>query len=135
MEPKVKQLIKILIGAAWIDGKVQIEERKYLHQLAQNKGVADDPELRPWLYGLKSVSAAECYTWIEDYLGQQPTQENCQQMIEAVSALIYSDGDVVNDEAKLLTQLQLVPAGGGSDRFFKPVVKAIRKLYAHWLEA
>jgi len=35
-----KTLIKILIGTAWIDGKIQPEEREYLHRIAKEKGVA-----------------------------------------------------------------------------------------------
>ena len=43
----VKNLVKILIGAAWIDGKIQPEEREYLRQIAQQKGVANDPDIKP----------------------------------------------------------------------------------------
>ena len=46
----VKNLVKILIGAAWIDGKIQPEERQYLREIAQAKGLASDPEIKPWLY-------------------------------------------------------------------------------------
>lgn len=91
---QVKQLVKILVGVAWIDGQVQPEESKYLQRVAQEQGLADDPELKPWLYELRPVSTAECYTWIEEYLGQKPTPVVYEQLIEAISGLIYSDGDV-----------------------------------------
>ena len=51
----VKQLVKILIGAAWIDGKIQPEEREYLQRVAKESGVADDPEIQPLLYELRAV--------------------------------------------------------------------------------
>ncbi len=36
-DSNVKNLVKILIGAAWIDGKIQPEERQYLREIAQAK--------------------------------------------------------------------------------------------------
>lgn len=133
-QSSVKQLVKILIGVAWIDGKVQPEEREHLQRVAKNKGVADDPDLQPWLYELRSVPQSECYTWVEEYLGDRPTSEDCQQLIEAISALIYSDGDVANEEAKLLTELQrLDPDQAESGPFPQPVVKEIQKLYRRWV--
>ena len=60
----MKQLIKILIGAAWIDGIIQPEERKYLHRIAAEYNLAEDPELQPLLSELKRVSTAQCYQWV-----------------------------------------------------------------------
>lgn len=131
----IKNLVKILIGAAWVDGTVQPQEREYLRRIAQEKGVADDPDLRPWLYELRSVSAAECYTWVKQYLGDHPSSETCQQLIEDISALIYSDGNVANEEAKLLTQLQMLnSAQAESETFHQQVVKAVQKLYRRWVD-
>lgn len=133
--PSVKQLVKILIGAAWIDGKIQIEERDYLRRVAKEKGVADDPEIQPLLYELRAVLPDECYGWVKEYLGDRPTSEDYQRLIEALSALIYSDGEVATEEAKLLTRLQLLdpdttsPKSGANN-----VLQAIQKLYRRWLE-
>ena len=63
---KIKQLLKILIGAAWIDGIIQPEEREYLHRRATENGVADDPEIKSLLSEIKPVQPAECYHWLED---------------------------------------------------------------------
>jgi uncharacterized tellurite resistance protein B-like protein len=131
---KVKTLVKILIGAAWIDGIVQPEEREYLLRVAKEKGVADDPELQPLLHGLRSVKSAECYVWVNEYLGDHPTPESCQQLIESISGLIYSDGTVATEEAKLLNNLQqLDPTNKPSDPESSSVLKAIRDLYQRWL--
>jgi uncharacterized tellurite resistance protein B-like protein len=97
MKKNVKTLIKILIGAAWLDGKIQPEERQYLHRIAQEKNVANDKEIRPLLYELRSVNREECYQWIQDYLGDRPTPEECQSLIEAISGLIYSDGTIADE--------------------------------------
>lgn len=131
----VKQLLKILIGAAWIDGKVQAEEREYLQKVAKEADLADDPEIQPLLYGLKPVSPQECYGWVQEYLGDNPSTEDYQRLIEAMSALIYSDGDVATEEAKLLTRLQLLDPATTSSKFAQNhVLKAIQKLYRHWID-
>jgi uncharacterized tellurite resistance protein B-like protein len=131
----VNQLLKILIGAAWIDGKVQTEEREYLQKVAKEAGIANDPEIQPLLYGLKAVSAQECYGWVQEYLGDNPSAEDYQQLIEAMSALIYSDGDVATEEAKLLNRLQLLDPATASPKFGQNnVLKAIQKLYRHWMD-
>ena len=131
----VKNLVKILIGSAWLDGKIQAEERKYLHQIAQEKNVADDPEIRPFLYELKTVQPSQCYEWVKEYLGDRPTTEDCQNLIEAISGLIYSDGEVAIEEAKLLTKLQsFKPENDSTSSGHTTALKKIQKLYRRWVE-
>lgn len=131
----VKQLVKILIGAAWLDGKIQPEERKYLERVAQDKGVATDPEIYPLLHELRQVQTAECYQWLKEYLGDRPSSEEYQNLVEAISGLIYSDGDVATEEAKMLSKLQsLDPKNDSPQPAHHAVLKAIQKLYRHWVE-
>lgn len=131
----VKNLVKILIGAAWIDGKIQREEREYLHKVAKEKGIADDADIKPLLYELRSVSPEECYKWLEEYLGDSPSSEECQNLIESLSALIYSDGEVATEEAKLLTRLQqLDPSNESSQPISNRVLAAIQKMYRRWVD-
>lgn len=130
----IKNLIKILIGVAWIDGKIQPEEREYLHRIATEKGVANDPEIQPLLYEFRAVSPEECYRWVQAYLGDRPRSEDCQNLIEAISALIYSDGNVATEEARLLVRLQaLDPARESSEPAHRTVIQAIQKLYQRWI--
>ena len=130
----VIQLMKILIGAAWLDGAIQLEERNYLKKIAQNSGVADNPELKPWLYGLRPVSKQECYAWIEAYLGQHPSPDAYQRLLEDISGLIYSDSNVAIEEAKLLTTIQtLKPANNKVQRFRESLTRAVQKLYQSWI--
>jgi uncharacterized membrane protein YebE (DUF533 family) len=131
----VKNLVKILIGAAWIDGKIQPEEREYLRQIAQQKGVANDPDVKPWLYELLPVPKEQCYKWVREYLGDRPTNEECQNLIQAVSGLIYSDGDVATEEARLLSKLQDLSSdddqGHGK---VNSILTQIQKLYRRWVD-
>jgi uncharacterized tellurite resistance protein B-like protein len=133
-DPKTKTLLKILIGVAWIDGQIQPEEREYLHRVVKEKGLENEPDIQPLLYEFRPVKPAECYAWVHEYLGDHPTSEACQQLIEAISGLIYSDGTVDTSEAKLLTDLQLLdPTQAGHEPGKSPVLTAIRSVYQRWV--
>jgi uncharacterized tellurite resistance protein B-like protein len=129
-----KVLMKILIGAAWLDGRIQTEERQYLNHVAQKAGLANDPEVYPLLHELRTVTPAECYRWIWDYLGDHPTAENCRSLIEEISGLVYSDGAIANEEAQLLTKLQnLELTCDANGRCSGNVLDVIRRLYHRWV--
>ncbi|GAP98455.1 tellurite resistance TerB family protein [Leptolyngbya sp. NIES-2104] len=129
---ETKTLVKILIGVAWLDGRIQPEERSYLQRIAKEKGVESDREIQPILYELRSVKSEECYQWVQEYLGDAPTSERCHQLIEEISGLIYLDGSIDSEEAKLLTRLQILESEPAPNLHTK-VVDAIRKLYQQGL--
>lgn len=133
---QVKNLVKILIGAAWIDGKIQPEERQYLREIAQAKGLANDPEIKPWLYEVVAVQPQKCYAWVEEYLGDRPSLEDCENLIEAISGLIYSDGEVAVEEAMLLTKIHkiAVDVSENNQPVHTALLKQIQKLYRRWVE-
>jgi uncharacterized tellurite resistance protein B-like protein len=134
-DSNVKNLVKILIGAAWIDGRIQPEERQYLREIAQAKGLSTDPEIKPWLYELVPVQPKECYAWVKEYLGDRPSLEDCESLIEAISGLIYSDGEVATEEARLLTKLQeLAQLNDSAQPVYNALLRQIQKLYRRWVE-
>lgn len=103
---KMKQILKILIAAAWIDGVIQPEERSYLRRVARDFQLADDPEIKPLLSELRPVQPIECYQWLEEYFGENHSAEEYYQLLEKISALVYSDGYVDEREAKLVEAIQ-----------------------------
>ncbi len=129
-DKKTKQLLKILIGAAWIDGVVQAEERQFLHRMASKYDLAEDVEIKSLLSEIKPVQANECYHYLETYLGDNPTEDDYLELLGNLSALIYSDGDVQTQEAKLLTRLQdLDPALTSHKPPLDKVLGKIQQLY------
>jgi uncharacterized tellurite resistance protein B-like protein len=133
MSDNAIQLLKILIGAAWLDGKVQPEEQERLHQIAQQKGLLDNTELHPWLNEQQSVSVEECHRWIDEYLGPRPALEKVRELLEEISGLIYSDGDVDNTEAQLLMELQQKEdAISSGSNLNSTIARAIQNLYRRW---
>lgn len=134
-KPDIKQLLKILIAAAWLDGKIQPEERQYLQQIAQEQDIATDPEIKPWLYGLVSVKPEECYQWVKEYLGNSPSTEDCQNLIQEIGGLIYSDGEVATEEAKLLVKIQeLSNKSESNHKRSNLILKQVQKMYRRWVE-
>jgi uncharacterized tellurite resistance protein B-like protein len=127
---KNKQLLKILIGVAWIDGIIQPSERSYLRQVAVREKLDDDPEIKPLLSELKPVKTSECYQWLEEYLGDHPSPETYQDLLASISTLIYSDDDVDTQEAKLLTKVQSFDPTHDTPRSrLDKLVAGIQKLY------
>jgi uncharacterized tellurite resistance protein B-like protein len=102
------QLLKILIGVAWIDGQVQDAEREHILQIAQEQGLAEDPAISDLLnhMGDSAIGLADCQEWIHDYLGDHPSSANYQQLLAALSSIVYSDNDVATTEAQLLMDYQ-----------------------------
>ena len=132
---KMKKILKILIGAAWIDGVIQPAERKYLHRVAQDFQLAEDPEIKPLLSELRPIQPVECYQWLEDYLGENHSTADYAELLEKVSGLIYSDGYVDIREAKLMEKVQNLDPENESDKsIFDKLLKKIQKLYRAAIE-
>ena len=83
------------------------------------------------LTGTRKVTAAECEQLIQDYLGSKSIYDD-DFLIEAISGLIYSDGDVAVSEATLLTRIQSVPTPAQPDR--PSLMTKLRQLYQNWLQ-
>jgi uncharacterized tellurite resistance protein B-like protein len=107
MANSAQQLLKILIGVAWLDGQVQEAEREHLMGIAKNQGLSNDPEISALMnsLGQTAIPAAQCYQWVQDYLKSQPNDADYEQLLEALGGIIYSDNDVAIDEAYLLNSL------------------------------
>lgn len=126
-EANPKLLFKILLGAAWIDGEIQPAERDHLQQKARELGLAEDAEIQSFLARTQAIPPADCYAWLEAYLGSNPTPEDYQQLLEAVGATVYSDSDIDTAEAQLLSFLQASEPTSRTSQ--NKVLQAVRDLY------
>ena len=133
---KMKQVLKILIAAAWIDGVIQPQERAYLRRVAKDFQLADDPEIQPWLSELKPVQPVECYQWLEEYFEENHSAEEYHQLLEKISALVYSDGYVDMREAKLIEAIQSCdPANPDcKNSIWDRMLRKIRRVYQSAIE-
>jgi len=127
---KNKQIFKILFAAAWIDGVIQKEEREYLQTLAKEQNLSEDGEIKLILSEAKPITPEECHNWLEDYLGNNPSVDDHRNLLEAISAIIYKDGDIQTQEAQLLSELQsLEPTLETRNSAFDKILRTIQKLY------
>jgi hypothetical protein len=132
-ESQQRLLLKILIGVAWLDGELQPAEREYLAKVIKTPPLAADrdPEIESLLAGTTPVTLPDCERWIQEYLGDRSIYDD-DRLIEAISSLIYSDGDVAISEAKLLTNIQSTPTLDPTNP--QSLVTKIRHLYQNWLQ-
>jgi uncharacterized tellurite resistance protein B-like protein len=126
-------LVKILIGVAWLDGEIQPEERAYLSKVAQTHHL-EDPAIAALLS--TPISQKECEDWIETYLSDNllldKSNDRQDRLLEAISGMIYSDGDVTTAEAQILMSFQ--PAETPIDRDTPAVITKLRQLYQNWVK-
>jgi hypothetical protein len=72
---------------------------------------------------------------VREYLGDRPSLEQCQDLIESISGLIYSDGEVATEEAKLLTKIQdLTKNLDYNQTIYTSLLRKIQKLYRRWVD-
>ena len=127
---KNKQLFKILCSAAWIDGEIQTEERQYLHKMAEQNNLGADPEIRALLSEAVQSKPDDCYRLVEQYVGDQATEAEYQELVNAVSKLVYSDSVIDTEEAKLLHRIQSLETEVKNAKSpFQRALKSIQKLY------
>jgi uncharacterized tellurite resistance protein B-like protein len=135
MNPESQELllVKILIGVAWLDGEIQPEERAYLSKVAQTHHL-EDPAIAALLS--TPISQKECEDWIETYLSDSlvldKSNHNQDRLLEAISGMIYSDGDVATAEAQILMSFQSVETPTNRDT--PAVITKLRQLYQNWVK-
>ena len=125
-----RDLLEILVAIAWLDGEIQAEERKFLEKIALEQNIKSETELQNLLDKHQDSSSDRCYQLLEKYLGSNPQPADYDNLLSAVSKLIYSDDDIATEEASLLTKIQnLNPQNLKSSSTFDRVIGKIQKLY------
>jgi uncharacterized membrane protein YebE (DUF533 family) len=125
-ENKTKQLFKLLIGAAWLDGVIDTKEREYLHKMVRENALADDPEIKILLSEVQPIPSEQCYQWLEEYLGENHSADDYQQLLESLSALVYVDNDIAIEEAQFLTYLETLES---DQSVFHQILRNIQQMY------
>ena len=124
-----RDLLEILVAVAWIDGEIQPAEQKFLEQIAQEQ-TESATELQSLLSQHQDSSLEKCYRLLEQYLGANPNPADYDNLLTAVSKLIYSDDDIATEEASLLTKIQnLDPNNLKAHSTFDRAIAKIQKLY------
>ena len=124
-----RNLLEILVAVAWIDGEIQPEERKFIEKIAVEQ-IGSATEVEDLLNNYQDSSQEQCYQLLEQYLGNSPEPDDYNNLLSAVSSLIYSDNDIATEEANLLTTMQNIDPQNNRERStLDKVIGKIQKLY------
>ena len=130
-----RDLFKILVTVAWIDGEIQAPERAFLEKIAAERNIELSSETEELLNNPQVTSTEQCYQLLREYMGSNPNSEDYHSLLSAVSSLIYSDNDIATEEADLLTQMQnLDPQNSSSNSTFDKLIVKIQKIYQKGLK-
>ena len=125
-----RDLLEILVAVAWIDGEIQPEERKFIENIAVEQNIESVEKVEDLLSNYRDSSLQQCYQLLEQYLGNSPEPDDYNNLLSAVSSLIYSDNDIATEEANLLTTIQNIdPQNNRKRSTLDKVIGKIQKLY------
>ena len=125
-----RDLLEILVAVAWIDGEIQPEERKFIENIAVEQNIESVEKVEDLLSNYRDSSLQQCYQLLEQYLGNSPEPDDYNNLLSAVSSLIYSDNDIATEEANLLTTIQNIdPQNNRKGSTLDKVIGKIQKLY------
>jgi hypothetical protein len=127
-----KQLVQIVIGSAWVDGQIGVQETAYLSQLLQRYGLANDPDLQRSL--TTSIPIQQTEQWIREYLFGT-TEAERQQALVAIAKLLIVDDTVTDTEHQLLDDYYTLMAEVPPLPDFAPMVRSVSKFVKQAAEA
>ena len=124
-----RNLLEILVSIAWIDGEIQPEEKKLLEKITVENDMGSAGELPKLFARYQNSSTEQCYRLIEEYVGSNPDLADYNNLLNAVSKLIYSDDDITTEEAELLTKIQDLDPQSQTHSTLDRVIDKIQQLY------
>ncbi|MGF1486439.1 MAG: TerB family tellurite resistance protein [Prochloraceae cyanobacterium] len=96
-----KLLLKIVIGAAWIDRHLAPEEIEYLEKLLAQYHLHLNSELQKLLK--QPITPQQTENWIVEYL-EDTTQEERMRLLSAIANMCMADEKVSEIEHQLLDE-------------------------------
>jgi uncharacterized tellurite resistance protein B-like protein len=99
---KHKLLTRIVLGAAWADGKLDEAEVKYLNKILLEQDMTEDEEIQVLLR--EPPSAYQLELWMVQYLGCTDVPERLGALAQ-IANLLMSDGEVSTIEHDFLDEV------------------------------
>jgi uncharacterized tellurite resistance protein B-like protein len=99
---KHKLLTRIVLGAAWADGKLDQAEVSYLNKILLDQDTIEDEEIQALLQ--EPPSAYQLELWMVQYLGCTDVPERLGALAQ-IANLLMSDGEVSTIEHDFLDEL------------------------------
>ncbi len=131
MDPQRQHILmlKIIIGSAWVDGRLDPVELQYLQTLLARYQLTHAPELLALLE--EPVSLRQTESWMVEYLADTTATER-QRLLAAVGKLVIADDTVLPQEHTLLDDYYMlmaeIPARPEETTLVETVGKFVRKV-------
>lgn len=125
-------LLKVLASAAWADGHVDSEEVNHIKELALKAGLdnADLGEIDGIL--AQPIPNTQCESLTRDLLQELRTDQDRQDALDALDELFRADGEVDENEERLLHELRGVMASANAlDGFLSRVTGVFRGVFGN----
>ncbi len=106
-EIKQKLLIRIVLGAAWADGKLEPNEISYLHQILSEQALTEDPEIQTFFH--EAPSDYQMELWLVQYLSATDVPERLGALAQ-IANLLMADGVVSSAEHDFLDEIHTLMA-------------------------
>lgn len=104
---KQKLFVRIILAAAWADGKLEPQELTYLQGLLAAKGVGPTRELEALLHAPPEPEQMEL--WLVQYLACTDVPERLEALSQ-IAKLLMSDGVVSSSEHDFLDEIHQLMA-------------------------
>ena len=135
-EEQHRLLLKIVIGAAWVDHRLEPSEVEYFQQLLQRYHLHLNSELQPLLQ--QPVPIEQTERWIVQYLRDSADIDR-QRLLSAIASVLIADENVSDIEHDLIDEyyelMARIPPPPESNpiapvlgRFVKRIVRSVRQL-------
>lgn len=130
-------MLKIIIGAAWVDGHLEGTEVQYLQTLLERYQLTHAPDIMALLE--KPVPLRQTERWMVEYLADN-TEIERQKLLAAIGKLVIVDDNVMPQEHNLLddyyTLMAEIPARSEETptlvasvgKFVRQAIRSLRNL-------
>lgn len=137
MDKQQDLLLKIVIGAAWVDRHLEPAEVEYLQQLLERYQLHLDSKLQPLLE--QPVPLEQTEVWIVEYLKDSTTTER-QRLLSAIASMLIADEtvsdiehDLIDEYYELMARIPPHPESSSTiaptiGRFVKRILRSVRQL-------
>ena len=140
MQSQHKLMLKIVIGSAWVDNRLEPTEVEYLQTLLKRYQLTHAPELLALLE--EPVPFEQTELWMVEYLANT-TETERQKLLATIGKLVIADDTVLPQEHTLLDDYYMlmaeIPARPEQiptlveniGKFVRRVARTVRNLSSH----
>ena len=107
MQSQHKLMLKIVIGSAWVDDRLEPTEVQYLQTLLKRYQLTHAPELLALLE--EPVPLEQTELWMVEYLADT-TETERQRLLATIGKLVIADDTVLPQEHTLLDDYYMLMA-------------------------